>query len=202
MFTGIVEEVGTIREATPSNGNLRLWIEAHTVTQDARIGDSIAVNGVCLTVVAREPHGFAVELARETLERTAPRWAAGRRVNLERALALGDRLGGHFVTGHVDGVGRVQARRNVPGAYDLVIQAPPELARYIARKGSIAIDGVSLTVVQVEGATFSVTLIPHTLKATTLGELQEGDAVNLEVDLIARYLERLLQPTPPAEAQP
>ncbi|WP_456411145.1 riboflavin synthase [Oceanithermus sp.] len=193
MFTGIVEEVGRVTRAEPKGGNLRVWIEAEKVLEGTEVGDSIATGGACLTVVELSPHGFAVELAQETVKRTAPRWRPGARVNLERAARVGDRLDGHLVTGHVDGVGRVTRFDRRPGAHDLYVEAPAELARYVAPKGSITIDGVSLTVVGVRGRVFSVTLIPHTLQVTTLGELKPGDAVNLEIDIIARYVERLLE---------
>ncbi len=193
MFTGIVEEVGTIVMAEGMGGVRRLCIRAQRVLEGSRIGDSIAVSGVCLTLVALEAEGFWVELAQETLARTAPRWQVGRRVNLERALALGDRLGGHLVSGHVDGRARVGHLHREPGAWNLYLEAPAELARYLAFKGSVALDGVSLTIAGVEGPRFWVTLIPHTLAVTTLGELEVGSEANLEVDLLARYLERLLE---------
>jgi len=193
VFTGIVEEVGRVARAEPAGGNLRVWIEAKKVLEGTKVGDSIATSGACLTVVELAPRGFAVELAQETVKRTAPRWRPGVRVNLERAARVGDRLDGHLVTGHVDGVGRVTRFERRPGAHDLYVEAPAGLARYIAAKGSITIDGVSLTVVAVRGRVFSVTLIPHTLQVTTLGELKPGDAVNLEIDIIARYVERLLE---------
>ena len=192
MFTGIVEEVGTIRESSQRGELQRIVIEATKTLQGTQLGDSIAVSGVCLTVVELQPRGFVVELAQETLRRTAPRWEVGQRVNLERALALGGRLGGHLVTGHVDGQARVLRVQRVMGAWDVWFEAPPTLAHYIAPKGSVALDGVSLTVAGVEENRFWVTLIPHTLEQTTLQALSEGDRVNLEVDLLARYLERLV----------
>ncbi|HFB38983.1 MAG TPA: riboflavin synthase, partial [Oceanithermus sp.] len=174
MFTGLVEEVGQVREVRPGRPT---WVRigARKVLEGTRVGDSISVSGACLTVVELDPNAFAVELAEETLRRTAPRWQVGARANLERALRVGDRLGGHFVTGHVDGVGRVVRFDRRPGATDLFVELPPGLEKYVAEKGSIAVDGVSLTVVSVRGRVFSVTLIPHTLKATTLGELKVGD---------------------------
>jgi riboflavin synthase len=192
MFTGIVEEVGTIRESSQRGELQRIVIEATKTLQGTQLGDSIAVSGVCLTVVELQPRGFVVELAQETLRRTAPRWEVGQRVNLERALALGGRLGGHLVTGHVDGQARVLRVQRVMGAWDVWFEAPSTLAHYIAAKGSVALDGVSLTVAGVEENRFWVTLIPHTLEQTTLQALSEGDRVNLEVDLLARYLERLV----------
>jgi len=192
VFTGLVEEVGQILEVRPGRPT---WVRigAERVLEGTRVGDSISVSGACLTVVELFPDAFAVELAEETLRRTAPRWRAGVRVNLERALRVGDRLGGHFVTGHVDGVGRVVRFDRRPGATDLYVEVPKGLEKYVAEKGSIAVDGVSLTVVSVRDRVFSVTLIPHTLEVTTLGELKVGDSVNLEVDLLARYLERLME---------
>jgi len=193
VFTGIVEEVGRVARVEPRGGNLRVWIEARRVLEGTEVGDSIATSGACLTVVELNGRGFAVDLARETVSRTAPRWKPGARVNLERAARVGDRLDGHLVTGHVDGVGRVVRFERRPGAHDLYVEAPAELARYIAPKGSVTVDGVSLTVVGVRGQVFWVTLIPHTLEVTTLGGLAAGDAVNLEIDIIARYVERLLE---------
>jgi len=193
VFTGIVEEVGRVARTETRGGNLRVWIEAEKVLEGAKVGDSIATSGACLTVVELSERGFVVELAQETVKRTAPRWRAGAAVNLERAARVGDRLDGHLVTGHVDGVGRVVRFDRRPGAHDLYVEAPAEMARYLAPKGSITIDGVSLTVVEVRGRVFSVTLIPHTLAVTTLGGLGPGDAVNLEIDVIARYVERLME---------
>ncbi|WP_027891748.1 riboflavin synthase [Calidithermus chliarophilus] len=192
MFTGIVEEAGVIREAREVGGLWRLFIEAGRVLEGTRTGDSVAVSGVCLTVVELGAGGLAVELAKETLRRTAARWEVGRRVNLERSLALGGRLGGHLVTGHVDGPARVVGVNREAGAWDVALEVPRELARYVAPKGSVALDGVSLTVAGVRDNRFWVTLIPHTLEVTTLKELAEGDEVNFEADLLARYLERLV----------
>lgn len=185
MFTGIVQAVGSIVRLDPlevDGGALEL--------ADVAIGDSICVQGVCLTVTATTPRGFTADVSSETLRVTAGLDRTGP-VNLEKSLALGDRLGGHLVAGHVDGVGEVTA---FTGGV-LQVKAPAELARYIARKGSICIDGVSLTVNRVEGARFEVQLIPHTLSVTTLSRLQPGSRVNLEVDLVARYVERLLSPS-------
>jgi riboflavin synthase len=183
MFTGIVQATGKIVRLDP------LEIDCPALDRgDVSIGDSIAVQGVCLTVTRLLPGGFAADVSAETRRVTTGLARAGSAVNLEKALAVGDRLGGHLVTGHIDAIGEVT------GFADgvLSIRAPRELARYVARKGSICVDGVSLTVNRVEGDTFEVFLIPHTLEVTTLGRLAAGAKVNLEVDLVARYLERLL----------
>lgn len=192
MFTGIVAAVGTVAASAPAAGGLRLRIESGGLTlDDVAVGDSIAVNGVCLTVVALDRAGFEVDVSQETLACTAV-FPAGSRVNLEKALRLADRLGGHLVSGHVDGVGTVSRFEAVGDNRLLAVVAPAELAKYIARKGSIAVNGVSLTVNAVSGAEFSVNLIPHTLEVTALRYLSVGDAANLEVDLLARYAERLI----------
>ena len=183
MFTGIVQAVGKIVRLDP------LGIESAALDlSDVAIGDSISVQGVCLTVTALTASGFTADISAETRRVTTGLDRAGALVNLEKSLALGERLGGHLVAGHVDGVGEVLAVKD--GV--LTVRAPRELARYIARKGSICIDGVSLTVNRVEGDTFEMQLIPHTLQVTTLGRLAPGARVNLEVDLIARYVERLM----------
>jgi len=205
MFTGIVQAVGRIVAATSGAGAQRLVVSGGALdASDVAIGDSVAVAGCCLTVVGVERDGaqasLAFDVSDETLGCTAHLDRAGE-VNLEKALRLADRLGGHLMTGHVDGVGRVVSMVQVPAAADapelsrgsvrFEVEVPPELARFIAAKGSIAVDGVSLTVNGVDGARFHVNLIPHTLAATTLGALAAGGRVNLEVDLIARYVERL-----------
>ncbi|MGH3462063.1 MAG: riboflavin synthase [Kribbellaceae bacterium] len=196
MFTGIVEELGTVEALDQLDGDAaRLRIQGPTVTKDARHGDSIAVNGCCLTVVDVENDSFTADVMRETLRRTSlGALGNGSPVNLERAVAAHARLGGHIVQGHVDGTGRI-VRREPAEHWDVVtIEAPPEILRYVAEKGSIAVDGVSLTVVGVDDAssTFTVSLIPTTLELTVLGHNQAGDTVNLEVDVIAKYVERLL----------
>jgi riboflavin synthase len=191
MFSGIVSAVGTVREARRAPGGLRIAVDAGGLgLGDVAVGDSIAVDGACLSVVARRGRTFHADVSRETLACTAG-FAVGARVNLEKALRAGDPLGGHLVSGHVDGVGRVARVERSGGNRVVEIKAPKALARYIARKGSIAVNGVSLTVNAVDGAAFSVNLIPHTLRATHLGALRAGDRVNLEVDMLARYLERL-----------
>jgi riboflavin synthase len=192
MFSGIVAAVGRIASAAPQGDGLRLRIEAPGFgLDDVAIGDSIAIPGVCHTVVAKSADAFDVDTSRATLAVTTG-LEAGRPVNLEKSLRLSDRLGGHLVSGHVDGVGRVVARDDLGASIRVVFEAPGELARYIARKGSVAVDGVSLTVNAVEGARFEVNLIPHTQSVTTLGRLAPGTPVNLEVDMLARYAERLL----------
>ena len=191
MFTGIVAAVGRIANVAPAPGGLRLHIDTAGLDMaDVALGDSIAVNGVCLTVVAFDDRHFEAEVSQATLGVVAG-FEAGALVNLEKALRLSDRLGGHLMSGHVDGIGTVTAFDAVGDNRRLVVEAPAAIARYIARKGSIAIDGVSLTVNAVEGNRFEVNLIAHTLAATTLQHLKAGARVNLEVDLLARYIERL-----------
>ncbi len=191
MFTGIVGAVGSVAEATPGGAGLRVRVASGDLDlSDVVLGDSIAVNGVCLTVVGLDAGTFEADVSRETLACTAG-FAVGDRVNLEKALRLADRLGGHFVTGHVDGVGRVSRFEPVGDNRLLAVSAPPDLAKYLARKGSVAVNGVSLTINEVSGSEFTVNLIPHTLSATNLGAARTGDGVNLEVDLLARYVERL-----------
>ncbi len=193
MFSGIIADVGIITRAEDRNGGLRLSVETHALgMDDVRLGDSIAVNGVCLTVVSIDKSVFTVDVSRETINCTAGLETRGARVNLEKALRLADRLGGHLVSGHVDGVGEVAAFTDIGESWKLAVRAPQALAKYIAVKGSITINGVSLTVNEVDGAMFGVNLIPHTLSATTLSDLCAGSKVNLEIDLIARYVERIL----------
>lgn len=191
MFTGIVAAVGRIEKTAPAPGGVRLRIAGNGLDMDdVALGDSIAVSGVCLTVVAFEAAHFEAEVSQATLDVVAG-FAEGAAVNLEKALRLADRLGGHLMTGHVDGTGTVSRFEPVGDNRRLVITAPHAIARYIARKGSVAVDGVSLTVNVVDGDIFEVNLIAHTLGATTLQKLKPGAVVNLEVDLLARYVERL-----------
>ncbi|MDR2195270.1 MAG: riboflavin synthase [Gallionellaceae bacterium] len=193
MFSGIVADIGTIARADARDGGLRLSVQTRSLgMDDVALGDSIAVNGVCLTVVAIQGDAFTVDVSRETLDCTVGLEHAGVAVNLEKALRLSDRLGGHLVSGHVDGVGEVVAFDDLGESWRLRVRAPESLAKYIANKGSITINGVSLTVNHVDGAAFEVNLIPHTLAMTTLKELCAGTKVNLEIDLIARYIERML----------
>lgn len=192
MFTGIIQAVGRVVAAEARGGDSRLTIDADGLDlSDVAIGDSIAANGVCLTVIALDPPRYQVDVSAETLRCTTG-FAVGDAVNLEKALRLSDRIGGHLVSGHVDGVGVVTRFAPAGDCQLLEVAASPELARYIAPEGSITVDGVSLTVNRVEGSRFSVNLIPHTLEVTTLKRLAPGARVNLEVDLLARYAERLL----------
>jgi len=195
MFTGIIESRGRIVAVEPHGGDVRMLIEADDgYLADAALGDSVAVSGICLTVREKTAKGFAADLSVETLQATSSGgWKPGRRVNLEKALTPHKPLGGHLVSGHVDGLGHLVGKYEEARSWRMQFEVPADLARYIARKGSITIDGISLTVNDVEARRFGVNIIPHTLGQTTLGDLQSGDAVNLEVDLIARYLERLLQ---------
>ena len=196
MFTGIVTDIGRVR-SVEARGDTRVTIETAYDTQGVALGASIACSGPCLTVVDRGPGWFAADVSAETLARTAPTmWRPGARLNLERALRVGDELGGHIVTGHVDGVGTVVSVAPEGGSWRVVIAAPPALAPYIAAKGSVAVDGVSLTVNEVtdqpDGSThLALNIVPHTWANTTFSELRDGSATNLEVDPLARYLSRM-----------
>ncbi len=193
MFSGIIADVGHIANAADRDGGLRLTINTHTLgLSDVQLGDSIAVNGVCLTAVALDGSAFTVDVSRETLNCTVGLDAINAPVNLEKALRLSDRLGGHLVSGHVDGVGEVVAFDDLGESWKLQIRAPQALAKFIAIKGSITVNGVSLTINQVQGNEFALNLIPHTLTMTNLKNLTAGSRVNLEVDLIARYVERMM----------
>ncbi|HVT34855.1 MAG TPA: riboflavin synthase [Nevskiaceae bacterium] len=194
MFTGIIEATGTLQQVAETGGDRRMtFVCAGPLLGAVKLGDSIAVNGVCLTATQHVAQGFVADLSAETLAATtAGAWRTGMAVNLELALTPAKPLGGHFVSGHVDGVGQLIEKHEDARSWRYTFEAPAALARYIARKGSITIDGVSLTVNEVSGRQFGVNIIPHTLQATTLGTLVAGAQVNLEVDLVARYLERLL----------
>ena len=192
MFSGIVAATGRIAHLQALEKGLRLTVEAPGLDlSDVALGDSIAHGGVCLTVIETAGTSYKVDVSRETLDCTVGLDAPGE-VNLEKALRLADRLGGHLVTGHVDGVGEVLKFDRIGESHELVIRAPKPLAKYIARKGSVTVDGVSLTVNRVTGTDFSINLIPHTVAVTTLKRLQAGAKVNLEIDLVARYIERML----------
>ncbi len=194
MFTGIIAAVGHIAAIEPKGDDLRLRVHSGKLDlSDVQLGDSIAVNGVCLTAVQLPGDGFWADVSAESLQKTTlQQLQVGSQVNLEKALTPTTRLGGHLVSGHVDGVGEVVARAPLGRAVQFTLRAPNNLARYIAQKGSICVDGISLTVNAVRGAEFELTIVPHTLVETTLADRKPGDKVNLEVDLIARYLERLV----------
>lgn len=200
MFTGIIQAVGQVQKIEPLAGDWRLTLDVGKLDMsDVALGDSIAVNGICLTVVQMGKQWFAADVSQETLSVTALKNSPmGARVNLEKALRLADRLGGHLVSGHVDGVGEVVSITPDARSYKFVIAMPEDIRRYVAAKGSITINGVSLTVNHINGAHFDVNIVPHTLSETTLGSLKPGSQVNLEVDVIARYLERLLKNDEPA----
>jgi riboflavin synthase len=194
MFTGIIETIGTVTEIKTVGGDVRLTVRAPVLDwSQVTLGDSIATSGICLTVVEKLAEGFRADVSRETLSLTTlGDWRTGTQVNLEQALTPQSRLGGHMVSGHVDGIGEVISRQGDARSERLRIRAPDALAKYIAHKGSITVDGTSLTVNEVEGAVFELNVVPHTLRQTVIQNYQAGTPVNLEVDLIARYLERLL----------
>lgn len=195
MFTGIVAAIGKITHIQPLEQGLRLTVAAPGLDlKDVALGDSIAHSGVCLTVIAKKKGAYQVDVSRETLDCTVGLDALGAEVNLEKAMRLSDFIGGHLVSGHVDGVGTVVKFEPVGESHLLEIAAPKKLAKYIARKGSVTVDGVSLTTNKVKGRNFTINLIPHTVQVTTLKRLHAGAQVNLEVDLIARYVERMLKP--------
>jgi riboflavin synthase len=196
MFTGIITDLGAVKAVEPPRGaaaDTRFVFATGYDTSAIARGASIACSGVCLTLVDSGPGWFAADVSAETLSRTTlGAWAAGTPVNFERPLRLGDELGGHMVSGHVDGLATLRGRRAERGSLRLTLEAPEELAKFVAPKGSVALDGVSLTVNEVEGAVFGVNIIPHTAEATTLGGLRPGDRANLEIDMLARYVQRLL----------
>lgn len=192
MFTGIIQAIGVVTAVETSGSSARLSIDAGRMDlADVAVGDSIACNGVCLTVTRLAPSRFFADVSQETLRVTAG-FAQGAAINLEKSLRLADRLGGHLVSGHVDGVGSVESVQPVDGNREIGIRFPAELGRYLARKGSVTVNGVSLTVNAVGAQHFSINLIPHTLSMTNLNQLKQGDKVNLEIDLVARYVERML----------
>lgn len=196
MFTGIVEEVGTIDRITKGIHSAVLSIRANTVLEGTKIGDSIAVNGVCLTVTTLSPTGFTADVMHETLNRSGlAALKSGSRVNLERAMPADGRFGGHIVAGHVDGLGTVAKVERDDNAVWYTIVAEPQVLRYVVEKGSITIDGISLTVAKVDAKSFAVSAIPHTVAVTVLQDRHVGDAVNLETDIIGKYVEKLMQPT-------
>ena len=203
MFTGLVEELGKVRAIARGVKSVRLTIAASAIMSDVKIGDSIAVNGTCLTVVEFTEKEFTADVMPETVKSTAlAALKIGNIVNLERTLRLGDRFGGHIVSGHIDGVGTILSKEANDNAIIVKVKAGPEIMRYIMKKGSIAIDGISLTVVEYEGDWFTVSLIPHSASVTTLGFKKTGDIVNLEADVIGKYVEKLLGlQTPPKQGE-
>lgn len=197
MFTGIVEELGSIRSVRRGQHSSVLSIAAKDILSDLKVGDSVAVNGVCLTATTVDSGGFTADVMHETLNRSSlGSLTVGSHVNLERAMAANGRFGGHIVSGHIDGTGTITALRKDDNAVWYTISAAPELLRYIVEKGSIAIDGISLTVAEVGESWFSISAIPHTVAVTTLGEKRPGVTVNLENDVIGKYVEKLLRPQP------
>ncbi|PLX98947.1 MAG: riboflavin synthase [Desulfuromonas sp.] len=193
MFTGLVEDCGLIKSLNQSGTGVRLTVESSLPTGELSIGDSVAVNGACLTVVEKDAKTFTVDMSPETFERTTfSKLTSGHRLNLERALRVGDRLGGHIVTGHIDCVGMVDSVRREQNAVVIMLTVPDDYARYLVAKGSVAIDGISLTINTVDNSSFSVSIIPHTLSATTLVDCQPGRLVNIETDILGKYIERLL----------
>lgn len=195
MFTGIIEQLGKVIALTPKSGDLRIHIQVPELDwSDVSLGDSIATNGVCLTVVELSGNGYWADVSRETLDVTTVKlWQIGSCVNIEKALTPQTRLGGHIVSGHVDGIGEVVERRPDARSERFTLRAPKNIARYIATKGSITIDGTSLTVNKVDKELFDINIVPHTLEKTVIGDYKPGTQVNLEVDVLARYLERLLE---------
>ncbi len=193
MFTGLVEEIGTVESVQRMDGAVRLTISGEKVLGDLKVDDSIAINGVCLTAVHVSDHDFKVEAVEETLRKTTLNSLQhGTEVNLERAARVSDRLGGHLVQGHVDSIGRVTSVHPLPGSVLITIKLPPQQMKYVISEGSICINGVSLTVAKIDGSNITVSLIPHTLEQTTLGNLKSGAPVNVEVDLIGKYVENIL----------
>lgn len=197
MFTGIVEETGTLRSLSRGSKSCVIHVQCSTVLEDTRIGDSIAVNGICLTVTSMESGGFTADVMNETLSRSSlAQTRPGDPVNLERAMAANGRFGGHIVSGHIDGIGIIREIRDDDNAVWYTVEAPPEILRYVVEKGSIAIDGISLTVARVDDRSFQVSVIPHTRAVTALSSRRVGSPVNLENDIVGKYVEKLMQPAP------
>ena len=197
MFTGIVEETGTLRSLSRGSKSCVIHVQCSTVLEDTRIGDSIAVNGICLTVTSVESGGFTADVMNETLSRSSlAQTRPGDPVNLERAMAANGRFGGHIVSGHIDGTGIIREIRDDDNAVWYTVEAPPEILRYVVEKGSIAIDGISLTVARVDDRSFQVSVIPHTRAVTALSSRRVGSPVNLENDIVGKYVEKLMQPAP------
>ena len=197
MFTGIVEETGTLRSLSRGSKSCVIHVQCSTVLEDTRIGDSIAVNGICLTVTSMESGGFTADVMNETLSRSSlAQTRPGDPVNLERAMAANGRFGGHIVSGHIDGTGIIREIRDDDNAVWYTLEAPPEILRYVVEKGSIAIDGISLTVARVDDRSFQVSVIPHTRAVTALSSRRVGSPVNLENDIVGKYVEKLMQPAP------
>lgn len=197
MFTGIVEETGTLRSLSRGSKSCVIHVQCSTVLEDTRIGDSIAVNGICLTVTSMESGGFTADVMNETLSRSSlAQTRPGDPVNLERAMAANGRFGGHIVSGHIDGTGIIREIRDDDNAVWYTVEAPPEILRYVVEKGSIAIDGISLTVARVDDRSFQVSVIPHTRAVTALSSRRVGSPVNLENDIVGKYVEKLMQPAP------
>ena len=203
MFSGIVEEMGAVKSVEKGLAGARMSILASTVLQDLKIGESVSVSGTCMTITGREEQDFSIDVSSETMNRTTlGSVSAGAPVNLERAMRLNERIGGHLVTGHVDGIGLLRRREQDGNAMHLTIEAPDDILRYCIQKGSITVDGISLTINGVSERSFTVAIIPHTAKVTTMGLKQIGDSVNLETDLIGKYVERLLQSSGQLSANP
>jgi riboflavin synthase len=195
MFTGIIEELGTIQTLTNARDGARIVVNAPSILSDAKIGDSIAVNGVCLTVVQMTAASFVADVSAETLRRTSlKQMRVGSKINLERPMTPNARFGGHIVQGHVDAMGEFASAKQEGDGWNVRVKFPPELGKYIVEKGSITVDGISLTVAALGEDWFEIAVIPHTWKMTNLATLKRGEAVNLEVDIIAKYVERMLQP--------
>jgi len=193
MFTGLIEEIGVLKRKLPSGGIIALEITAQTVLPGSKIGDSIAIDGVCLTVVRLNSDSFTVQAVQETVSGTTiSGWKIGQRLNLERALAAGSRFGGHIVQGHIDGLGKIKSIVTASNEIRITVEAPPEIMKYIVRKGSIALDGISFTVADAFTNAFAIAIIPHTWEKTSIKYKSEGSPVNLETDILARYIEKFL----------